>query len=170
MSRARERERERFCQFTYRVRRFFRISGSVTGFECSNRRGRGGERERERKKERPYGRERGENVSMQAVERNTNAEKRDERGGRTTDVYHKSHCPPLTEFVDEPLSLFPLFPHPFPTPYPESCTRATRCKTLPVNFIALGTSSYILPRARRLTRGQGTATAPPAFAYTRPGA
>lgn len=54
-------------------------------------------------KERQYGRVRGrENVSMQEVERNTNAGKRDERGGRTADVYHKSHCPPLTEFVEPP--------------------------------------------------------------------
>jgi len=64
------------------------------------------------------------------------------RGKGTADVYHKSHCPPLTEFV-EPPSLPPR--HIQRTRRErkrERATRATRCKTLPVNFIALGTSSY----------------------------
>lgn len=68
------------------------------------------------------------------------------RGTRgTADVYHKSHCPPLTEFVEPPS----LPPPPYPAyakgergSEKEKATRATRCKTLPVNFIALGTSSY----------------------------
>lgn len=87
------------------------------------------------------------------------------RGGcarGTADVYHKSHCPPLTEFVEPPS----LPPPPYPARAKgereresertrererkrERATRATRCKTLPVNFIALGTSSYTSTCATR---------------------
>lgn len=80
--------------------------------------------------------------------------------GEATDVYHKSHCPPLTEFV-EPLSL-PLRR----IQHTQRAMRATRCKTLPVNFITLGTSSYTSTcTARHLTR-PGTARTTPTFAYT----
>lgn len=102
----------------------------------------------------------------------------------TADVYHKSHCPPLTEFVEPPSPP----PPPPPAPYPayakgergserqrarERATRATRCKTLPVNFIALGTSSYTSTCTTRhltyLPPGQEPLFLPfnpSAFAYT----
>lgn len=106
------------------------------------------ERERKTESERKTGRrERGrENVSVPAVERNTNAEKGDARGGRpmsTTKaiVRHLLNSSSLPRF------------HPAISSVREGrkrekegerekATRATRCKTLPVNFIALGTSSY----------------------------
>lgn len=87
------------------------------------------------------GRERGrENVSVPAVERNTNAEKRD-RGMRPM-----STTKAIVRHLLNSSSLHPTISSVYAKrgrgSEKEKGTRATRCKTLPVNFIALGTSSY----------------------------
>lgn len=110
------------------------------------------------------GRQDEENVEGKMYPYQRRNEIRMPRGGcarGTADVYHKSHCPPLTEFV-EPPSLPPRHIQRARREKEKGrarATRATRCKTLPVNFIALGTSSYTSTCAtRHLT-----------YLHTRPG-